>query len=1084
MSSPLRLVALVVAGLVLLFASPAFAQDYTITEVSGKYVERSGAGNTYSLADDAFASVDLPFDFFFYGRTWDKAYIHSNGFAQFKESAPSRSLYTNTTFGGFSGDSDGMVAPLWDDLDPANAGTSSVVATFTTGTAPNRTFIFSWETMERFSGAGNYWFQVQLHEGNGRITFAYKDENNPSTWTNLDYSVGIEEPDRASTAKTRFVSPNTASNQSSHPGTDYQFDPAVTRYTGRVLADFPVADESGIGNSVLLSQPVSGVEVELLDGSGGVAAAGTTDEDGDFEVRGLALDSSSTGSLRVSSAAPACNVGRTAAGPETFQLSSSVTFGADTAIGTITITDLNDADAAFRAPLFIARHVQALADRYGTLTDPPVRPLTVLYDTTSSPATGYTPRNGLDPAVLRIGSAASGNEDAWDRSIATRGWARVFLDSLTGFAGNTPTHGLDVVSNTGNAFAEGFGAFLHAHFTGESTLVDATGASTAVTFDIETPELTNAEADDVAGWVAAALWDLHDGISDEEPTDQIDGSGDADRIFAVLDEIIGEATPDAFTGAWNDLGHDTVTQVQLFILHGLYPDDDSEENDTLETAASLGVVGNVIANRVLNRFNEDWFVATLPQASEGIQVIMAFDRFNVITEASLEIRNATTGALIATGTADSTTDPYVARTGPLGPGAYAIGIAHLNGDRVADYSLTTFAQLGVGDFSMPDWTVDQPYLVDVPITGGVPPYTIAVDSSFELPPGLTLDGANTRIRGTPTQAGDFSFLLDIRDSAVPPNEVSTAQELTINPEFVLGGAPMLGLPLGVESTIELQRSGGTAPFGVQLGDGTLPAGITLGATTPDVLGTAAEFGSALVRIDVADAAGAQQTLTTTLVACAAVPEKNTAAPLGAGAAATGYWLDALAGSDLTLKVKTAKKRAKRLLDAIVVDANGNRVEGGKIKGGKGKAQFKKVVVPATGRYFLILSSDTGDATELTASAKVKAPKSLKGVIEDFSSSDVEQIEFGALAGAQLAFQAKTDRSGLLVDVQALVSPSGKVVFGPRLDLQVKKTSIKFNRELDESGTWRIVLVHDSGPAGSGKYKLKVKQPKGVEFSLE
>lgn len=50
------------------------------------------------------------------------------------------------------------------------------------------------------------------------------------------------------------------------------------------------------------------------------------------------------------------------------------------------------------------------------------------------------------------------------------------------------------------------------------------------------------------------------------------------------------------------------------------------------------------------------------------------------------------------------------------------------------------------------------------ITGGTPPYTVALDpSSGPLPPGVSMD-ASGNLTGTPTEAGSFDVVVDVSDS--------------------------------------------------------------------------------------------------------------------------------------------------------------------------------------------------------------------------------------------------------------------------------------------------------------------------------
>jgi len=113
--------------------------------------------------------------------------------------------------------------------------------------------------------------------------------------------------------------------------------------------------------------------------------------------------------------------------------------------------------------------------------------------------------------------------------------------------------------------------------------------------------------------------------------------------------------------------------------------------------------------------------------------------------------------------------------------------------RVADYdgqqatqqfSLTVAPPLQISTTPLANGTVGVPYSRDLPAQGGTPPYTWSVVTNInELPPGLTLDTTapdfNNVLTGTPTQAGTFSFPMDLQDSQ--DNTVSGTVTITIKP---------------------------------------------------------------------------------------------------------------------------------------------------------------------------------------------------------------------------------------------------------------------------------------------------------------
>ena len=113
--------------------------------------------------------------------------------------------------------------------------------------------------------------------------------------------------------------------------------------------------------------------------------------------------------------------------------------------------------------------------------------------------------------------------------------------------------------------------------------------------------------------------------------------------------------------------------------------------------------------------------------------------------------------------------------------------------RLADYdgpqatqqfTLTIDPPLQISTTPMPTGTVGVPYSHDLVAQGGTPPYSwFVVTNINELPPGLTLDTTapdyNNVLTGTPTQAGTFSFPMQVQDSQ--DNTVSGTVTITIKP---------------------------------------------------------------------------------------------------------------------------------------------------------------------------------------------------------------------------------------------------------------------------------------------------------------
>ena len=85
--------------------------------------------------------------------------------------------------------------------------------------------------------------------------------------------------------------------------------------------------------------------------------------------------------------------------------------------------------------------------------------------------------------------------------------------------------------------------------------------------------------------------------------------------------------------------------------------------------------------------------------------------------------------------------------------------------------------------TMPAGTVGVPYSQDLIAQGGAPPYSWSIFANDPLPPGLSLGTTapdfNNVLTGTPTQAGAFSFLIQVTDTQ--GHSVNGTVTITINP---------------------------------------------------------------------------------------------------------------------------------------------------------------------------------------------------------------------------------------------------------------------------------------------------------------
>jgi len=94
------------------------------------------------------------------------------------------------------------------------------------------------------------------------------------------------------------------------------------------------------------------------------------------------------------------------------------------------------------------------------------------------------------------------------------------------------------------------------------------------------------------------------------------------------------------------------------------------------------------------------------------------------------------------------------------------------------------------------------YHSQIPISGGTPPYTLAI-SSGSLPPGLTFDGTAGYIDGTPTQIGTFNFTVTGTDSSQPQQSGTANDFIQIRKALGRNDSIATATPLGNSANVNI-----------------------------------------------------------------------------------------------------------------------------------------------------------------------------------------------------------------------------------------------------------------------------------------
>jgi hypothetical protein len=1069
-------------------AASAWAQDYTITAATGKLETRPADAVGLQMTNSNSSSgvrVDLPFDFLYYGRIVTGFFVAPAGFivpnatqSWINSSLPGNGPGHDLTSGAFPyqtplnpniGNADGVIAPFWTSFNiyqGSSVATGSDTYYWVGGTAPQRRFVVSWEGASGGTTAKQFTAQVQLYEGTGRIVFAYAQ---PQSWS-TGFASGFD-----SFGDTRFTNPTGITSGTSNlafPSSDFVFDPRSVSYSGTLLFDRIVSDANGIGSSTDANRPLAGIRVELRRDGGVPAAAAVTAADGSFTISGIGIASTSTGTLTAMAQNAATKVSVVNGGPlYVWDASTNLSYSSGSVIGTQTLGASSDSTGVLRGAFNIARACLAAYAWASPRTSDVIPQLDARIDN----------RTAYAGSMLFVNGSISGDNDLWDDGVITMNYGRHVLASIAGAPATVTDAGFGVVSDTQNAFAAGFGAYVWSVVSGGSTVIDGKSPTSATVYSFETPPDTAPKGPDVADCMAGALCDLAD--SANETIDAVDGTLTPERPLQVADAITVAPTAATFLQRWVDAGHGGSGITRVFVGNGALADDPSEPNDDATESAPLGAAGVKRSGLVLNRFNQDWFSVTLSAAAAALVADATYDRVSFGTVVGVEIRSAG-GSLIASGVPVGTTGPIRATTGPLAPGTYRIGVTHASEVTLPTYTVQTYLPLAVGSGPVKDWTVGRDFDQSLDIAGGVPPYFAT--GTGALPPGILFSPLDQHVVGTPTTPGTFLFTTQVTDDGSPSNLVSRSEQVVIHDVLKLVIARYVGFPMARGLDLRLPTTGGTPPFTLTTPVGALPDGLAFAPGTFDVTGTAAAQPSVTLELDAVDVAGSADHVATRAVVAVAADVPNAPAALAAGEDACGWWFDAVQGSAVSFKVKTAKGAVKRLLTGAVLAPDRSEVLTATVKGKLGGLSVSKLVCPLSGRYYVVAASDAGEATQLLGNVGVKLPKSGKAKLVDFTQTATTEVEVGALPGAVLTLKMKGDKKQQLTPkVVSVTKPDGTpVVFGGNV------VTDGFNATLTmtfaEGGTWTVVVGATSATGTPGKlsYSYKIAQPKDVAYSAD
>jgi hypothetical protein len=222
--------------------------------------------------DDETRSFDLPFPFTYYGETYERVSICSNGWLSFGDTY--LVLYRNWTMPA-DGSPDAMIAAFWTDLAGGQV--------FTYHDTVQHRYIVQWEGFGSYNSgsySGNCTFQIILHDpayhatdtGDGLVVIQYKNVTNyaPPPETNY-FTTGIQDHTREVGLTYAYGNNYAGGGSTIQPGRAIAFRPLRSQVQGTLRGEVRNASAGGL--------PVPGATVTVLGAGRQLATA----EDGRYQ---------------------------------------------------------------------------------------------------------------------------------------------------------------------------------------------------------------------------------------------------------------------------------------------------------------------------------------------------------------------------------------------------------------------------------------------------------------------------------------------------------------------------------------------------------------------------------------------------------------------------------------------------------------------------------------------------------------------------------------------------------------------------------------------------------------------------------
>ncbi|MGE5644713.1 MAG: putative Ig domain-containing protein [Acidobacteriota bacterium] len=197
------------------------------------------------------------------------------------------------------------------------------------------------------------------------------------------------------------------------------------------------------------------------------------------------------------------------------------------------------------------------------------------------------------------------------------------------------------------------------------------------------------------------------------------------------------------------------------------------------------------------------------------------------------------------------------------------------------YDIAIAAGLAITTSPLPGAKTGTAYSATLSATGGTPPYTWSI-ASGTLPPGLKLDASSGAFSGTPSEAGSFTFTVQVADSRGVTKSLATG--ITVEQGLSITTSTLPDATLAAFYQEPLQAAGGKTPYTWSVAGGSLPGGLSLDSRSGAISGTPTVVGSFSFSVMARDASGdsSAKSFTITVVSGLTITSTSPLPPAAAG----------------------------------------------------------------------------------------------------------------------------------------------------------------------------------------------------------